>query len=578
MGTGGATGIGGSAVTPAKLVSSVTSLPPYGSVAIGQSSGEASFSITNAGQQTSGSITLASSSAEFVVQTGLPGDCVSGTTALAGDATCVVRIVFSPQEAGARSGTIGFSAAPGGGGGVSVSGSGVTPPANLTSGSMTSINFGSVVVAQSSSEASFTITNTGQQMSGPITVTSNNSAFVIRTGLPGDCVSGGTTLAKDASCGVRMTFSPPLTGPRSGVASFSATPGGGAAVTLSGTGVCAAGDHDAGDGTCVAIGVCASGYHNDGAGNCVVNGGCPTDELTDGTGTCVPIAGATWIQRGRSNGCYWLASSANGVKLVAVGGNCLATSTDSGVTWTTSNEAHSWGAVASSSDGTKLVASETDGYLYTSTDSGVHWTQRTLYGPWAGVASSADGSKLVATCLSSGPTIVTSIDSGVHWLPRLDGSWGAVASSADGTKLVALNASSISTSVDSGETWTLQKAPVVESGWKAVASSSDGTKLFVISYDGNMYTSTDSGVNWTQRGGNPRSWAGVASSADGTKLIAAWSDLDGGSIFTSTDSGATWTQRATPQVWTSVASSSDGTKLVASANGGDIYTSSGPVP
>ena len=57
--------------------------------------------------------------------------------------------------------------------------------------------------------------------------------------------------------------------------------------------------------------------------------------------------------------------------------------------------------------------------------------------------------------------------------------------------------------------------------------------------DGQIYTSTDSGVNWTARESN-RNWYSVASSADGTRLVAV---VNGGQIYTSTDSGMNWTPR-----------------------------------
>ena len=46
-----------------------------------------------------------------------------------------------------------------------------------------------------------------------------------------------------------------------------------------------------------------------------------------------------------------------------------------------------------------------------------------------------------------------------------------------------------------------------------------GTKMVACVSGGQIYTSTDSGTNWTARESN-RSWQGVASSADGTKLVA----------------------------------------------------------
>jgi photosystem II stability/assembly factor-like uncharacterized protein len=70
-----------------------------------------------------------------------------------------------------------------------------------------------------------------------------------------------------------------------------------------------------------------------------------------------------------------------------------------------------------------------------------------------------------------------------------------------------------------------------------------------------------------------RDWISVASSADGTKLIAA---VNNGQLYTSTDSGVNWTPRMTDlnRPWWSVASSEDGGKLVAVVTlGGQIYTS-----
>ena len=105
--------------------------------------------------------------------------------------------------------------------------------------------------------------------------------------------------------------------------------------------------------------------------------------------------------------------------------------------------------------------------------------------------------------------------------------------------------------------WTQQNGSGSRT-WQSVASSSDGTKLVAVVQNGFIYTSSDSGVNWTQRDSS-RNWRSVASSDDGTKLVA----VAGGFIYTSTDSGVTWTQQtsAGSRLWFSVASSSNGTKL-----------------
>jgi hypothetical protein len=48
-----------------------------------------------------------------------------------------------------------------------------------------------------------------------------------------------------------------------------------------------------------------------------------------------------------------------------------------------------------------------------------------------------------------------------------------------------------------------------------------------------------------------------------------------GNIYTSTNSGVTWTARDSVRGWWSIASSADGTKLAAGIESGQIYTSEG---
>lgn len=88
---------------------------------------------------------------------------------------------------------------------------------------------------------------------------------------------------------------------------------------------------------------------------------------------------------------------------------------------------------------------------------------------------------------------------------------------------------------------------------------------------GYIYTSTDFGANWTQRGSS-RVWKGVASSSDGKFLVAC---VDAANLYLSSDYGATWTEKTgfgTPP-WTGVCSSDDGYKLAGCINGYYIYTS-----
>jgi hypothetical protein len=66
--------------------------------------------------------------------------------------------------------------------------------------------------------------------------------------------------------------------------------------------------------------------------------------------------------------------------------------------------------------------------------------------------------------------------------------------------------------------------------WTSIACSADGIRLVAVAGSGEIYTSLDSGTDWSPVNNAPKAnWSGVASSADGTKLVAVAS---GGGIYT----------------------------------------------
>jgi len=217
-------------------------------------------------------------------------------------------------------------------------------------------------------------------------------------------------------------------------------------------------------------------------------------------------SGTSWTLTSAPNE-YWgsVASSADGNKLVAVapigfngnGPAAIYTSTDSGITWIQQTNTDiafpSWFSVASSADGTKLVV--VGGFrIYYSTNSGTTWTQTgtplgpsSLVSPSQVIASSADGNKWVVgfTGTFDGPSsIYTSTNSGDSWTltSAPSNSWLSVAMSAEGSKIVAVAVGSpsfsdpgpIYTSTDFGATWMTNNAL---NAWRCVASSADGCKL-----------------------------------------------------------------------------------------------------
>ena len=263
----------------------------------------------------------------------------------------------------------------------------------------------------------------------------------------------------------------------------------------------------------------------------------------------------------------------------------------------TGNGSRSWTGIASSNDGMKLAAVCYWGYIYTSTDGGATWTARKndLRRDWSAIASSSDGKSLAALSLNSyadenaeaqpDQAVFISEDYGVTWTRQINtGSheWNDIASSADGMMLAAApNNGRIHTSGNpSMDEWE-ERAGSDILDWQRIASSSLGNKLVAIGglwidyrYQGDIYTSSDSGATWIKKNCGHNFWV-LTSSADGAKLAAAAQD---DSIYTSTDSGATWTERTGvgPKSWKSIASSADGTKLVATLQWEEdslIYTS-----
>ena len=113
--------------------------------------------------------------------------------------------------------------------------------------------------------------------------------------------------------------------------------------------------------------------------------------------------------------------------------------------------------------------------------------------------------------------------------------------------------------------------------------SGDGNKLFVIGSSGynSIYSSSDSGKNWTFRFEETPETKEFATSKDGNNLVVAMQlkSLGGstknGYIYTSSDGGANWTLRnsAGTRNWSSVAISDDGLTIYASENPGGIYKS-----
>ena len=110
--------------------------------------------------------------------------------------------------------------------------------------------------------------------------------------------------------------------------------------------------------------------------------------------------------------------------------------------------------------------------------------------------------------------------------------------------------------------------------WQAVAASASGTVMIAAVYNGDIFTSVDTGNTWVDRAAFGRhAWKSVSVSGDGTKMAAG---IDGGEIYVSGDLGSTWATSTnigdTSKSWTSIAESSDGTSMAATVWNGHIWT------
>ena len=208
------------------------SLSALGNVVIGQTSTLAStFTVTNSGGTPSGPLAIQPAGSDPAEFTRSADQCTG--VALPGGASCTFVVRFTPTSAGAKAALFQISASPGGVVSGSVTGTSL-PPASIVVVPL-QLDFGSVVVGQSSASLTAIVTNTGGVPTGVLapSVTGADAAMFTALG----CT--GATLAAGTSCTVTVTFNPTSTGAHSAMLSVTATPGGAAATTLGGIGIAA---------------------------------------------------------------------------------------------------------------------------------------------------------------------------------------------------------------------------------------------------------------------------------------------------------------------------------------------------
>ena len=213
----------GTGVTPAAL--SVTPATfDYGQVPEGTSSGDQTFTVTNTGQATSGTVAVSlggTNAGAFAIDSSTCG------APLPGGGSCTVAVLFLPGSAATLTATLSATAAPGGTATAALQGEG-QPVASLSI-NPTSSNLGVTTIGVATGASSFTVTNTGQATSGTVAVSlggTNASSFTIASS------TCGVALAPGASCTVSVTFESFSVGTDTASLTATATPGGSASASL----------------------------------------------------------------------------------------------------------------------------------------------------------------------------------------------------------------------------------------------------------------------------------------------------------------------------------------------------------
>jgi hypothetical protein len=206
--------------TAAPLVATVngTATPPgsltltgaatdFGTVAVGAASAPALvFTLTNPGASDTSTVTVATSDPQFVITS----NACNGVPLAAGK-TCNVSVVFKPSAAGPASANLSASA--------TGTASATLPIKGLATGAAAltltppTLDFGTTGVNVPTAPQTFTVTNTGGNATGALTVIKKDSTSSTGGGTQfTSTTTCGAALAPGATCNIVVTYAPTIAG------------------------------------------------------------------------------------------------------------------------------------------------------------------------------------------------------------------------------------------------------------------------------------------------------------------------------------------------------------------------------
>lgn len=226
--------LSGRGLNPAQLRLSPTSAT-YPSTVVGAVFNQ-TFTLTNSGDVASGSVSISTAGPDGTQWDVNTSTCL-GT--LDPQASCTFQLTYAPTFAGSHLGNVGASAMPGGLASSGLTGTALSAAAlTLVAASGSSAAYGNVLL-DATRTMSFTVTNTGQQASGPLSLSvsgMNASQWQVGGGA-GGCQLG-QPLAGGASCTSTVRFTASAAngnGVKTATLTASATPGSSPTLALSAT-------------------------------------------------------------------------------------------------------------------------------------------------------------------------------------------------------------------------------------------------------------------------------------------------------------------------------------------------------
>ncbi len=202
----------------------------FGDVLVGSGSGASAVTLSNNGTASLDVTALTAAAAPFALSGGTCGMALP--ISIADGASCTLEFTFSPTASGAAGQTLNVTADAPGSGTIELDGNGVQ--GNLVI-APNGIDFGDVVVDDTSAGVSVTLTNDGSASLDVTALTAAAAPFA-RSG--GTCAAAPPiTLAASDSCTLEYTFSPTATGFSDQTLTVSANAPGSGSILLEGTGV-----------------------------------------------------------------------------------------------------------------------------------------------------------------------------------------------------------------------------------------------------------------------------------------------------------------------------------------------------